>query len=163
MDGRRAWKPWIKEEHSEHGQGFDQNDGSGGRRRDAAAVGCLRRKRRRGQDHDQLPELGQRADHEAVHRRIRKRESRHQSRLRLRAADQRIHPDPADPPRRQPGSGRVRDHLGKQERSHRQRLCLGHDRQVLRQEALAGEQGFPVTRRQAVRTVHFLVGRRHRL
>lgn len=72
MDGRRAWKPWIKEEHSEHGQGFDQNDGSGGRRRDAAAVGCLRRKRRRGQDHDQLPELGQRADHEAVHRRIRK-------------------------------------------------------------------------------------------
>lgn len=142
MDGRRAWKPWIKEEHSEHGQGFDQNDGSGGRRRDAAAVGCLRRKRRRGQDHDQLPELGQRADHEAVHRRIRKRESRHQSRLRLRAADQRIHPDPADPPRRQPGSGRVRDHLGKQERSHRQRLCLGHDRQVLRQELSQANKDF---------------------
>ncbi len=41
--------------------------------------------------------------------------------------------------------------------------AFGHDRQVLRQEALAGEQGFPVTRRQTVRTVHFLVGRRHRL
>ena len=117
---------------------------------------------RRRQDPAQLPELGQRADVQAVHRRVREGKPGHQDRLQLRAADQRVHLHAADPPRRQPGPGRVHHHLRESRRPHRQRLRQGPDRRVVHEEHLPGQQGLRRPRRQDLRHVDHLVGLRHR-